>query len=63
MSQTDQLAVHLKAGKAITPIEALERWGCFRLAARIGDLRQQGWQIITEKAERGGKTFARYRLI
>ena len=36
----------LKSGKTITPIEALNQFGCFRLAAVIHRLkRDQGWPI------------------
>lgn len=62
MSQTVQILSHLKR-KPITPIEALERYGCFRLAARISDLRYQGHVIETETIQRNEKRFARYRLI
>ncbi len=54
---------HLTAGLTITPREAQDLFGCYRLGARIYDLRQAGWNIITEtvEAETGNK-FARYRL-
>jgi len=32
-------------GKILTPIEALNQLGIFRLAARIYDLKQAGWPI------------------
>lgn len=59
MSQNEQILAALKRGP-LTPIEALERFGCFRLAARIEELRRQGHSIVTTTAERGGKSFARY---
>ena len=62
MSQSMQILSHLKR-KPITPIEALERYGCFRLAARLSDLRYQGHLIETEMVERDDKRFARYRLV
>ena len=36
-SQRDQIRDDLIAGKTITPIDALEKYGCYRLAARIGE--------------------------
>lgn len=30
---------------AITPLEALNHTGCFRLASRISDLRDEGYEI------------------
>ena len=47
----------------ITPIEALEEGGIFRLAARVFDLREQGHDIATIDTTRNGKTFATYHLI
>ena len=61
MSQEKQILAHLKR-KAITPIEALERYGCFRLAARIHDLRDKGHDIQVRMVERGEKVFAQYSL-
>lgn len=55
-------------GGSITALEALREYGCYRLASRISDLRQEGMQIkktmeesissITGKPVR----FARYSL-
>ena len=36
-SQNERILAHLKKGKKITPLDALEKFGCFRLAARISD--------------------------
>ena len=47
-SQKDQILAHLKKGKTITPLEALKLFGCFRLAARIHDLRMDGHDIEVE---------------
>lgn len=53
---------HLKT-KPITPIEALNKFGCFRLAARIHDLRRKGHLIETETVKlKNGKRCARYHL-
>ena len=62
-SQTARILTDLKSGKTITPIEALNNHGCFRLAARIHRLRERGWPIKTELVEDDGKTFAKYYLI
>lgn len=61
-TQTDAILAHLRAGHEITPLEALERFGCMRLAARIADLRGAGHDIETRDVSRNGKTFAAYRL-
>lgn len=63
MSQSTRILAHLKAGESITPLQALEKFGCMRLAARIANLRDDGHVIATEKVTHNGKTFARYRLV
>ena len=49
---------HLKSGKSITPIEALNKYGCFRLGARIHELKGDGHsiskQMIKVKTRDGG---------
>ena len=60
MSQNTQILNHLKSGKKLTPIDALNKFGCFRLSARILDLRKGGHNIITENVTKKGKTFAEY---
>ena len=62
MSQTQQILNYLNQGNTITPIEALSLFGCFRLGARVNDLRNQGIKIETETVHENGKHFARYRL-
>ena len=62
MNQNTAILKHMRR-KSITPIEALELYGCFRLAARIADLREQGHSIVTSVIHNGnGKRFARYSL-
>ena len=51
----------------ITPLEALNYYGCMRLGARIYDLKRRGVDIVTEKVtdrNRYGKnvSYARYRV-
>lgn len=62
MSQTIQILNHLKKSP-ITPLDALNNYGCMRLAARINDLRFLGHLIETDMKERDGKRFASYRLV
>ena len=62
MSQKDENWIHLKRGHSITPLEALDMFGCFRLGARIADLRSEGNDIITETIKKGGKRYASYSL-
>lgn len=62
-SQTTQILNHLKLGTSLTPIEALELYGCFRLSARIYDLKDNGWPIRCEVKELpNGKRVGYYSL-
>jgi hypothetical protein len=61
MSQTTKIHEHLKTAP-ITPLEALRKYKCFRLAARIDDLRKEGVNVKTEIVRKGKKHFAKYYL-
>lgn len=63
MVQNDMILVALKNGDRITPLSALEKFGCLRLSARIWDLRHEGYPIITKHVTTPqGKSIAEYRL-
>lgn len=47
-SQAEKILDYMLSGKAITPIEALDLFGCFRLGARIADIRQKGYLVYSE---------------
>lgn len=63
-SQNKKIAEWLKAGNSITAIEALNMFGCFRLASRITDLRQKfGLDIKSGRVTTSnGKRVACYTL-
>ena len=61
-SQCKRIATYLKNGGRLTPIDALNMFGCFRLSARIADLRNGGMKIVTKYVTENGKTFAQYRM-
>ena len=58
-TQADAILSYLQDGCALTPAEALRRFGCARLAARIWELRQAGYDIrddlIEVDTQHGGK--------
>ena len=69
MSQNSMILEYMRDHGSITSMEALNgevkqvRIQCFRLAARIGELRREGHPIATEMVRRpNGKRIARYRL-
>lgn len=51
-------------GNRITPLEALNKFGCLRLGARIYDLQRKYKNLVieTELVTRDNKTFAEYRI-
>lgn len=59
-SQNARVLAALKA-HSITPIDAMHM-GILRLAARVCDLRQAGYDIRTEMESHGGGKHARYFL-
>jgi hypothetical protein len=63
-SQTEWILERLQEGRTVTAIDALNGCGCFRLAARIKDLRDAGHHIVTTDYELpNGKHVAKYHLI
>lgn len=63
MSQTTQIRNYLNKGRSLTPLQALDKFNCFRLAARIADLRNEGMNIKTTNLKlKSGKTVAKYHL-
>lgn len=62
MSQTQAILRALQK-RPVTQIDALKLCGCFRLAARIADLRREGHIILTVPVTKNGKRFASYQLV
>jgi hypothetical protein len=50
-SQKAQVLQALQAGRELTPLDALSYFGCFRLAARVAELRAEGHPIETTKTD------------
>lgn len=64
MSQEMQIREHLLKGKTINPIEALKKYGCFRLSAIIYNLKKDGLDIITNIVTnyKTGKHYGEYHI-
>jgi Helix-turn-helix domain len=61
--QCSRILEFLKAGNRITPIDALNLFGCFRLGGRVYDLRKAGYKIERDMIKlKNGKRVAEYRL-
>ncbi len=59
--QTDAIWELMLAGW-VSPLLALEKAGCMRLAARIHDLRRSSIEVEERWVEEGGKRWKEYRL-
>lgn len=64
MSQSELILSYLQQGNRISPLQALDLFHCFRLGARIYDLKRRGIAIKTVIIEdkKSGKHFAEYSL-
>lgn len=66
-TQCELILTHLKKGLPLTAMDALNKFGCFRLASRINDLRNDGHNIMTTMVEIEGngeiKRVAKYWLV
>ena len=62
LSQNEKIRAALERGEKLTPMGALRRFNCLRLAARVENLRKAGMPIKTRKITRNGSTFAQYSL-
>lgn len=62
MSQKTAILRHLKERGSITALEALDLCGSMRLAGRIYELRQEGWDIKERTEKHDGGTHSRYLL-
>lgn len=59
-----QILAHLKQGRTISPVEAINLFNCYRLSAVINRLRNGGYDIAThnEPNLNGKGTHAHYEL-
>lgn len=66
MTQEEMVLEYLKAGNSLTPLDALQKFGCFRLSAVIFNLKKYGHNIKTEMISNGTrfgkKQFAKYTI-
>ena len=62
-SQKENILEYLQIGNKITPLEALYKFGSFRLSAIIFELRKGGSISLRTIKLWDGKTFAEYELV
>ena len=61
--QATKILNSLIKGEIITPFMAIDRWRCYRLAARIYDLRNEGHAIVTNRIRSAHGYVAGYRMV
>ena len=61
-SQEKRILNYLKNGGKITPLEALNKFGCLRLSGRIYDLKRKGYNIKSNRIIVNKKQVAQYSL-
>lgn len=61
-SQNALIKGWLLNGHSITQLDALNMFGCFRLSARIANLREEGFAVVTDMVTINDKRVARYYL-
>lgn len=67
MGQKEQIIEYCQEHGSITPMEAVNNLGCMRLAARIAEIRRDGWKVAAYRVEgknRNGRKvyFMRYSI-
>lgn len=67
ITQNEMIIQYIKDYGSITPLEALQEFGCMRLASRIRELKEKGYEInscIIKSKNRYGKNmhYSKYFL-
>ena len=63
MSQKAKILKHLMSKKSLSPLKAIGLFGCYRLASRIHELKNDGYPIETViKSDGQGRTYASYMM-
>ncbi|MBU1096865.1 MAG: helix-turn-helix domain-containing protein [Bacteroidetes bacterium] len=62
MSQEQEILDYMLSGNKISPLEALNKFGCLRLGARIYDLQKKYKNLVieTKLVTRNNKKFSEY---
>lgn len=62
MTQAKQILSYLRSGNSLTQAQSVRYFNCYRLSARIWDLRKMGFLIRSEIVRNEGSHFAKYSL-
>ena len=64
ISQNNAILAYMANGHHITPLEALNKFGCMRLGARIYDLKGRGYPIGSRLVkDESGKRYSEYWMV
>ena len=58
--QANAILSAMLGGQTVTPMDALREFGSWRLAARIGELKQAGWNVRRGLVTENGRVHASY---
>ena len=62
-TQSGRILRYLRSGGSLTPLDALQMFGCMALSQRVGELSRAGWPInATMVRLPNGKRVARYSM-
>lgn len=61
-SQCGVLLRAMKRGERLTVALALDKYGCYALSQRCGELRRLGWPVLSRTVDSNGKHFKEYWL-
>lgn len=61
-TQNEAILAELERGRKLTSLDALRRFNCLRLGARIYDLKRAGHQIESRLIHVGDARVAEYKL-
>lgn len=61
-SQDGRILAHMLTGAQLSPLEALDRFGCLRLAATVRRLKDAGYSFETRIERNGRSLWAVYRI-
>jgi len=63
MTKKQKILTHLKSGRTITSMEAIDLFRCTRLAAVIYSLKEEGYSIESKSVKGTNTNYARYKLL
>lgn len=60
--QAQAILAAMLEGQTVSPMDAMRLCGSWRLAARVGDLKESGWNVVSERVSDNERTYAQYHI-